>query len=155
MGRASAKLAATHMSSDGNPRMGSGLLLQSALGLRPSEMLALRPEDVEFAATSLITSDPTAMIRLGTGVGTKIKREQFSILRSSRHPEVFEHRKDVVAHTPAGHRMFPYSIGHVRTAIIAIESRLGLRLGWGARSPRSGWRRAAFGLTGRGGSMTV
>ena len=48
-----ATLIAVHMAARGAPRLGVGLLLQVHCGLRPGELLALRPEDISLPASIL------------------------------------------------------------------------------------------------------
>ena len=67
-----------HMSARGHPRLGAGIVCQQEKGLRPSELLGLRPSDVllpEFALSQL--ADCTT-ISLGTRKGTKAKRAQLN-----------------------------------------------------------------------------
>ena len=140
LGKAAARLIGTHMATRGKPRMGLGITVQAILGLRPSELLGLVHEDMDFDSISLVAGHECAVFRLGTGTGTKLKREQFCILRRHEHPKVFDILKDLVASTPPGARVFPFCVSAYRLEIHVIECDiLGLDVGWGAHSPRAGF----------------
>ena len=140
MGKAAARLVGTHMAARGKPRMGLGITLQAILGLRPSELLGLVHEDIDFDSISLVAGHECAVFRLGTGTGTKLKREQFCILRRHEYPKEFDILRELVAATPPGARVFPFSMSAYRAEIHVVERDiLGLTVGWGAHSPRAGY----------------
>ncbi len=78
MGKSPASLVALHFIADGRPRLAAGLLLQVNKGTRPTEMLNIRTTDVVFPDVS---TEGNIVIRLGTRIGTKAKREQFIVIR--------------------------------------------------------------------------
>ena len=67
-----AKFLASKMAELGMFRLAVCMLLQQATGLRPSEVLGLHEHDV-IRPTSMV---PRYVLRLGTCVGTKVRREQ-------------------------------------------------------------------------------
>ena len=49
LGKGHAQLLGSHVVSLGHPRMGLGIAVQQCLGLRPSELLQLHPQDLQFS----------------------------------------------------------------------------------------------------------
>eukprot|EP00974_Lingulodinium_polyedra_P058487 5632549-Lingulodinium_polyedra.AAC.1 len=58
------------------PRLGLGMLLQQRRGLRPSEMLGIRAQDVALPEAMAFGTRDAAVINLGVRVGAKAKRAQ-------------------------------------------------------------------------------
>ena len=84
LGELPAVYIAAHLAARRHPRLGAGLVLQQALGLRPSELLSIICSDVtlpEFYGTQLHRS---AVIGLGVRTGTKAKRAQAVLLGGAK-----------------------------------------------------------------------
>ena len=74
-------LMAAALSLLGWGRLAAGLILQQHLGLRPGELLRLRPGDVTLPETTWFGSRSDAVLNLGARTGTKAKRAQAVVLR--------------------------------------------------------------------------
>ena len=116
-------------------RKGFAPALQQATALRPTELLKLCPEDVMFPPDGV----GRIVIRLGTNVGTKVKREQFTILDSYKFPDLAWLLRILVLCTAPGQRLFPFSYNAYLKCIRDVESLLGLNLGCTPHSPRAGY----------------
>eukprot|EP00959_Pyramimonas_sp_CCMP1952_P282302 5900396-Pyramimonas_sp.AAC.1 len=81
LGKAPGKLLSIHLAAAGHVRLGLGLVLQCHAGLRPLEMLGLRPEHVSFPHHRAVNgkSDPV-VLALGVRFGTKAQRPQVAVL---------------------------------------------------------------------------
>ena len=130
-----AKLWAAYLVNMGFPRMGLGLILQQTCGLRPSELLALTSSSILLPYRA---SDNT-VIRLGTAVGTKAKREQFALLYPHKHAEMIELMRRLVACTRRGEKLFPYSYAFYLRCFKQVERDLGVVIGYTPHSPRAGF----------------
>jgi len=134
-----AQLVGVQMVGFGLPRLACGILLQTATGLRPGEMLQLRPDDLAFPEASGVSlADRPLAIALGAKSGTKIRRQQVVLLDHHHHQLVAVLRLICVL-TPTGCQLFPYALAYYRDWLKRVEKRLGLSLGWGPHSPRSGF----------------
>ena len=80
MSRAHARVFAIFLVAAGVEALAIGLLLQRELGLRPSEMLGLRKNDISFPEHRR-ESSYVAIVALGVRFGTKAKRPQAVVLR--------------------------------------------------------------------------
>ncbi len=132
---APAELFATHMAARNKARLGIGLLVQQATGLRPSELLELLSEHVLLPTGHV----GRIILRLGAEVGTKVKREQVACLDSKRFPDVSWLLSLLVSLTPHGHKLFPFSYNQYNRELAAIERALGLDLGITPHSARAGF----------------
>ena len=94
MTRGPAALLAAHFAHSGHCRLGMGLWIQQQRGMRPSEMLKLRACDIMFSNDELETQ-PHAIIKLGSFVGTKAKREQFVLVHFSEHPIAYNFLREL------------------------------------------------------------
>lgn len=72
------------MSAIGYPRLGAGLIIQQRRGLRPSELLKLKSEDI-LLPENLAFNNSNGVINLGVRTGTKAKRAQAVLVDSSKH----------------------------------------------------------------------
>jgi hypothetical protein len=70
-----------HFSCGNHPRLGAGVILQEALGLRPSEMLDLWRKDVALPEDH---GGDYAILGLGVRAGTKAKRAQTVLPRGHK-----------------------------------------------------------------------
>ena len=120
-------------------RLGVGLALQVAAGLRPSEMLAAEPEHLTFPEDSGkdFSSGPDTLA-LGPRTGTKVKRPQVAMIMTDeiRLRRVLRLLRSL---TPRGCRLFPYSIQVYRNLLRRLELKLGLQIGWTPHSGRAGF----------------
>ena len=80
-----------------------------------------------------------AQIGLGVRTGTKAKRPQFVVVRAHESPRILQMLRWAKRHTPAGHRLIPYSPPHYNQWLKVVEAILGVRAGWTAHSPRAGF----------------
>ena len=71
------------MSARGHGRLGAGVILQEALGLRPSELLGITGDDVMLPEDRAQEVFMPAVIGLGIKHGTKAKRAQTVMLASN------------------------------------------------------------------------
>ena len=138
-GRLHCRFLGAHFCAQGHPRMGLGMAVQQATGMRPSELLGLFPDHLLFSDETGETAKLHLVIRLGARKGTKAKREQFVILHASSEPELFHLLRRVRDATPQGCPLFPYSLDAYRKLIRKVESSLKLSVGWGPHSPRAGF----------------
>ena len=132
-----AVLLACCMSSRNHAKLGAGLILQQALGLRPSEILgiefddALLPEDRGFPATGSVS------IALGVRTGTKAKRAQCVTLSSNKKVALVRWLKSL---SKSGERLIPYTYENYRRILNVVSKDLKLEhLGFTPHSPRSGF----------------
>ena len=132
-------LCAAYLASTKRARMGMGIVVQQALGLRPSELLSLRQDHV-FAPPG--NSSPLT-VRLGAMVSTKVKREQFAILSPVKSPLAAAMMKQLHATTAVGCRLFPFSYSCYNNAFKQCEAFYGLSLSLTAHSPRAGFATSA------------
>ena len=142
-----AKLIAIHMASRGKPRMGIGLLLQTATGMRPGELIQILPEHLLFPEDQgPADADVPVVIALGVKFGTKVRRTQVALLHK-QHKILWEALRACKRATPEGYFLFPFSLMTYRNEIKAVERLLNVSVGWTAHSPRAGYATDA-GLAG-------
>ena len=139
MGRGPASLIALRMCEVRRPREGMGVIVQQRLGLRPSELLQLRARDISFEVP-VDGSAPFSLVRLGREArGTKVKREQFAILRSDAHEDIFETWRALVCSLNPDDFIVPCKY-HAYARLISQTVRgLGLDIRWTPHSPRAGF----------------
>ena len=134
---APAALIAAHMSADGHPRLGATLLLQQALGLRPSEALGVQGGDVVLPETASFTNSSFATIGLGIRANTKAKRAQCVLLRN---PKLLALLRWLLKSTADDHLLCGYSYAQYRRILDRTCAKLGLTgLHYTPHSPRSGF----------------
>jgi len=133
------KFLAVHMASRGRARMGAALVVQTHCGLRPSELLGLKPEHLSFPmADGGSLRERPVFLALGLRAGTKVGRQQVSRLL----PKDFD--VSAVLHEAArltlpGERIFDFSMSAYRSEIIFLDNLLRIQAGWGPHSPRAGF----------------
>jgi integrase len=130
-------LFGAHFSGKGRPKMGVGLMLQIASGLRPSELLHLKREHVLLQTVG--DGERIMIFRLGAVVGTKARREQSVTLRETEEPTMYELVVRVIMVTHAGGFLFPYCYHAYNLAFKQVETDLGLKVGFTPHSPRAGF----------------
>ena len=139
LGKGVAKLIMVHVVSWGFLRLGIGVILQTETGLRPSELLRLRPEDFLFPEEegSNLRVRP---LRIGLGIrgGTKVKRAQF-VLLDKRCWRLVRVLRVLKLSTPQGLLVFPESYSTFRLLLRRVEAQLGLSVGWTPHSGRAGY----------------
>ena len=135
LGLGPACLIACHLSGEGHGRLGLGIVLQRLLGLRPSELLALQPQDIALPEFGCL-HEPTAVVGLGIRGGTKAKRAQAVMLRDVVGIGLL---RWMISETRDGECIVGYSYEQYRRLLSRTEKRLGLEVGWTPHSPRSGF----------------
>ena len=83
----------------GFPRLGAGLVIQQARGLRPSELHVTLPEALHFGDRSV------AVLCLGARTGTKANRAHAVMVNGQRHALAMLFLRILVHSTPRGQRL--------------------------------------------------
>ena len=146
MSRGIAALFSAHLSDMGVARAGLGLRVQQALGLRPSELLGLVAHNVTESPAGSLSNERMYIFALGKQAGTKVRREQFAILRDSEHPDLCDSIALLLSLIACNDKLFPYSLKRYRALIKRAEERCGLRVGFSPHSPRAGFATDAIAL---------
>lgn len=90
----------------GFSRLGAGLVIQQAKGLRPSELLNIRGGDILLPASQCFGAQNSLVINLGARSGTKSKRSQASVILQDRDPIAYALAIELGASTPASAYVF-------------------------------------------------
>ena len=117
---------------------GSGLIVQHVLLLRPSELLALRREDVLLPEEAPVYAGARKLfLTLGTPAwGTKVGRRQ---VVSTADPLAISAMRRLVAHKQRGQLVFDFTYDQYRRRLMSAASELGLAaLSYSPHSPRAG-----------------
>ena len=131
---------ACHFSTEGMPRLGVGMVLQRARGLRPREMLELLPEHFSLPPGERdLKVDTYIVVNLGVKQGTKLKRPQSTVLRFKQFPILFRLILALLLCTPPGQKVFPYSYAQYLTALKRFQTKLKIKANWTPHSPRAGF----------------
>ena len=133
-----ALLLAVAFSVLGSPRLGLGLLLQQQRGLRPSEMLNLRGQDVALPEAMAFGPRSAAVINLGARTGTKAKRAQAVLVHEARHGLLLFVLRVLKACTPDEQFLFPATLDQYRRLLQQACERLNLPP-FTPHSPRAGF----------------
>jgi len=136
-GREICALLGAQLASMRRARMGLGITLQNALGLRPSEMLKLTAEDVQLSPES--DKLHKVIVRLGARTGTKSGREQFAVLDTRKWPALWTALQIAIDYTPPLCRLFPFSLASVYHWLKAAQAQLHVDLRITPHSPRAGF----------------
>ena len=137
--RGPAHLMAAHMAALGSARGGAALLLQQELGLRPSEILSLRPADVSLPEDVVGARGPArATLGLGVRSHTKAKRPQAVVLRDGRLIGILR-RLRADAESQGRETLVGLSYEQYRRLVHSAEAAMGVTVGWSPRSPRAGF----------------
>ena len=121
--------------------MGLGMLLQRDLGLRPSEVLDIRPEDCALPE-HVRAATPRATIALGMRTGTEAKMVQAVTLRD---PLLLGLLRWACSTSEKGTPIIGYTYENYRRLLLRLQLKLGLSaIGFSPRSPRSGFATEAI-----------
>ena len=132
-----AALLGAELASQDHARYGLGLRFQATVGLRPGELIHLVPED--FRESPEHDKRWLVVIRLGRDVGTKVKREQFTLLDVREHAALWRCLKIALSLTPAEHPVFLFSLASYAFWLKRVQASLNLPLGISPHSPRVGY----------------
>lgn len=110
----------------GEHRMGAGLWIQWAKGLRPSEVLKIQPEDVLLPEQMSYSLGNVAVITLGARTGTKLKRAQSVIIRADSDPITLHLLRWLVKTTPKGQTLVGLSYGQYGYRLKKVCAMMGL-----------------------------
>ena len=138
MGEAPAAFLAVHIAARGHPRLGAAVVLQQAMGLRPSEILGIWGQDIILPEDRAATNhDSFAVVGLGVRSGTKAKRPQSVLLRASVKVALLRWLRHGRA---CDEVLVGYSYGQYRRLLHKTFEALDLvSLGWSPHSPRAGF----------------
>lgn len=132
-----AVLIGCHMSSRNHPRLGGGLIIQNALGLRPSELLGIAHEDIMLPEDRGESLSGTAVVGLGMRHGTKAKRPQTVTLSSAKKVALLRWLK---RNSRTGQHVVGCSYTTYRQILADTTAAMGLKeIGFTPHSPRSGF----------------
>ena len=119
-----AKLVGVYLSVEGHPRLGLGVQIQVAVGMRPGELLGIHMEHVTLPEDlGLNPSESPIVIGLGVKVGTKVGRAQAALLRPAKHNDECRLLRCLMHACSLGERLFPYSNRQYNRLLKNIESR--------------------------------
>ena len=126
-----------HMAAKRHARLGAGVIVQEALGLRPSELLGLEHEDVMLPEDRAEQLWMPTVLSLGTKHGTKAKRAQTVQLAAPKKVALIRWLK---SGTRPGERLIGYTYENYRRVLSQTCEQQGLQdLGFTPHSPRSGF----------------
>ena len=134
--RGPTSLFAAQSAAWGVPRYGAGLVVQQAAGLRPMELLRLITDDIVFQSSLL---GNVALMKLGSIVHTKARREQAAFVYEAEDPNAFELLRRLVATTVSGGRLFPFSYSLYNKFISDCCVHFDLDLKYTGHSARAGF----------------
>ena len=123
------------MASQGKRAIGAAMIVQQATGLRPSELLALQCDHV-FVPRDCSQS---ITLRLGAVVSTKVKREQFVLVRPGVQSLAYALLRNLCDAAADGAKLFPFGYNTYNNAFKVCEQHYQLRMGFTAHSPRAGF----------------
>ena len=123
------------MASQGKVAVGAAMIIQQSTGLRPSELLSLQREHI-YVPPDCISA---ITLRLGAVVSTKVKREQFVLVRPSYQPLAYALLRKLHRGAADGARLFPFGYSLYNNAFKHCEQHYQLQLGVTAHSPRAGF----------------
>jgi integrase len=117
-----------------------GLLVQWRLGLRPGEMLQLRPADIQFSSTGV------ALVALDMRCGTKVRRRAaVRVLPTDWRTHALLRR--IVLSVPADALITSWRrVPEITADIRDVCRHVGLEPRWTSHCPRAGWATAQFTL---------
>ena len=136
-------LVRCHMASRGYARLCVALVLQQIRGLRPSEVLALMPEDISFSHQIGGVGPARADSTLGARINANSYRAQNVALYYDTDPDVGLALQWIVAATPPHRLLFPHSVDTYRRLVANTDTQLRIFAGWTPHSPRAGFAKEA------------
>ena len=138
MSQPAAVLIAFYLAIHDSARMGAGVMVQQAAGLRPSELLGLMSDDVTLPEQLSHLTSPRIVLNLGVKYNTKSKRPQAALINPDRHPAVLLLLRALKASTPEGCYLFPFTAAQYNVQL--EKACLYLQLpAFTAHSPRAGF----------------
>ena len=119
--------------------MGLAVVLQTHTGLRPGELLAIKPEHVLFPwdVAQDVRSTPVT-IALGVKTGTKVKRAQVARLHYI-DIDVITLLFEACQHTKSTDRLFPFTAAQYGAELRHLDQLLKFGAGWTPHSGRAGF----------------
>ena len=110
---------ASHFAALGMARLGAGIVVQQAKGLRPSELLNLEAADVVLPEETMFDVARNTVVNLGARVGTKAKRSQAVVIPGSHVATELLRRIKGLCQGPRD-RLFPYTLARYNASIKKI-----------------------------------
>ena len=123
------------MASQGKRAIGAAMIVQQATGLRPSELLALQSDHI-FVPRDC---NQSITLRLGSVVSTKVKREQFVLVRPGVQSLAYALLRSMLTAAVDGAKLFPFGYNTYNNAFKSCERHYQLEMGFTAHSPRAGF----------------
>ena len=143
-----ALVTAVGLSWIGEARLGAAILISQQRGLRPSEMLRLRPEDITLPESMMFGANGSGVMNLGARTGTKAKRPQAVLILPDTHAITLLLLRMLVASTPKGRELTGgKTLAQYQAAVTHVCTKLGLPP-FSPHSCRAGFATDAF-LSGR------
>ena len=134
--RGPASLFAAQSAEWGIPLHGTALIIQQAAGLRPMELLRLLPEDICFQEPLL---GKVALLKLGSIVHTKARREQAAFIYEAEDPNAFKLLQRLADCTSPGTKLFNFSYNSYNKFIERCCKHFGLKVKFSGHSARAGF----------------
>ena len=128
-------LFGAYMASQGKSNIGAAMIVQQATGLRPSELLALQRDRI-FVPRDC---NQSITLRLGSVVSTKVKREQFVLVRPGVQSLAYALLRSLSSTAAEGAKLFPFGYSTYNNAFKSCERHYQLEMGFTAHSPRAGF----------------
>ncbi len=128
-------LFGAYKASQGKSTVGAAMIVQQATGLRPSELLALQSDHI-FVPRDC---NQSITLSLGSVVSTKVKREQFVLVRPGVQSLAYALLRSISTTAAEGSRLFPFGYNTYNNAFKACERHYQLEMGFTAHSPRAGF----------------
>ena len=123
------------MASQGKNAIGAAMIVQQATGLRPSELLALQRDHI-FVPRDC---NQSITLRLGSVVSTKVKREQFVLVRQGVQSLAYALLRSFCIAVADGAKLFPFGYNTYNNAFKSCERHYQVQMGFTAHSPRAGF----------------
>ena len=134
--RGPASLFAAQSVEWGIPLHGTALIIQQAAGLRPMELLRLSAEDICFQESLL---GNVALLKLGSIVHTKARREQAAFVYEAEDPNAYKLLQRLADCTPPGTKLFNFSYNSYNKFIDRCCKHFELKVKFTGHSARAGF----------------
>ena len=126
-----------HLAAMGHGRLGAGVIIQQATGMRPSELLGLLHSDVMLPEDRSVALSQPAVLALGMRHGTKAKRAQTVTLGSPKKVALLRWLRSGTLPDDA---VVGYTYEQYRRLLMRVCEQQGLGdTGFSPHSPRSGF----------------